>query len=102
MAPIAKPWSRLYQSGPQTGSGITRLTDSGLSITEWKPISGMLPPLSDADWQAEFEAYQQIPEFEVQNHWMSLEDFRFIFWWEWSHRFLGRVIGFAFAVPFLI
>ncbi|MDB5506510.1 MAG: hypothetical protein JWR75_1148 [Devosia sp.] len=82
--------------------GITRLTDSGLSITEWKPISGMLPPLSATDWQAEFEAYQRIPEYQVQNHWMDLKAFQFIFWWEWAHRFLGRVIGFAFAVPFLI
>jgi cytochrome c oxidase assembly protein subunit 15 len=82
--------------------GITRLTDSGLSIVEWKPISGALPPLSDADWQAEFDAYQQIPEYQMQNRGMSLDAFKYIFWWEWSHRFLGRVIGFAFAVPFLV
>lgn len=82
--------------------GLTRLTDSGLSITSWKPISGIVPPLSDADWQAEFEAYQQIPEFEIQNHWMSVEEFKSIFWWEWGHRFLGRMIGFLFAIPFLI
>lgn len=82
--------------------GATRLTESGLSITSWKPISGTVPPLSDADWQAEFEAYQQIPQFQVLNSWMTLADFKPIFWWEWTHRFLGRVIGFAFAIPFLI
>lgn len=82
--------------------GITRLTDSGLSIVEWKPISGVLPPLSDAEWQADFEAYQQIPEYQLQNRGMSLDEFKYIFWWEWAHRFLGRVIGLAFAVPFLV
>jgi len=82
--------------------GMTRLTDSGLSITSWKPISGMLPPLSVQDWQTEFEAYKQIPEFIQQNYWMELSDFKFIFWWEWGHRFLGRMIGLIFAVPFVI
>jgi heme a synthase len=82
--------------------GITRLTGSGLSITSWKPISGVLPPLSTADWEAEFAAYRQIPQYEVYNSWMGLEDFKSIFWWEWIHRFLGRVIGVAFAVPFLV
>lgn len=82
--------------------GATRLTESGLSITSWKPIAGTLPPLSDADWQAEFEAYKQIPQYEVLNSWMSLEDFKSIFWWEWAHRFLGRFLGVAFAVPFLV
>jgi cytochrome c oxidase assembly protein subunit 15 len=82
--------------------GITRLTDSGLSITSWKPISGTIPPLSDADWQAEFDAYKTIPQYAVLNHWMSVEDFKFIFWWEWSHRLLGRFLGFAFAVPFVV
>jgi len=82
--------------------GATRLTDSGLSITSWKPISGIIPPLSDADWAAEFEAYKQIPEYQVQNHWMSVEEFQFIFWWEWGHRFLGRIIGLAFFVPFVV
>lgn len=81
--------------------GATRLTESGLSITSWKPISGTIPPLSDADWQAEFEAYRQIPQ-GVQNAWMGIEDFKSIFWWEWAHRFLGRFIGLAFAVPFLV
>lgn len=82
--------------------GITRLTGSGLSITTWKPISGVFPPLSQADWQAEFEGYRQIPQFLVENSWMGLEDFKAIFWWEWIHRFLGRVVGLAFAVPFLV
>lgn len=81
--------------------GATRLTESGLSITEWKPISGVIPPLSAADWQAEFDAYKQIPQ-GVQNAWMGIEDFKSIFWWEWAHRFLGRLIGFAFAIPFLV
>jgi cytochrome c oxidase assembly protein subunit 15 len=82
--------------------GITRLTDSGLSITEWQPISGTIPPLNAADWQAEFENYQKIPQYTVLNQGMSLDEFKFIFWWEWGHRFLGRVIGFVFAVPFLV
>lgn len=82
--------------------GMTRLTDSGLSITSWKPISGTIPPLSAADWQAEFDAYKHIPEYKTQNHWMDLDAFKSIFWWEWGHRFLGRVIGLAFFVPFLV
>ena len=73
--------------------GITRLTDSGLSITEWQPISGIIPPLSPADWQAEFDNYKKIPQYTVLNEGMSLDAFKFIFWWEWGHRFLGRVIG---------
>lgn len=79
--------------------GITRLTESGLSITEWKPVTGALPPLSHADWMEEFQKYQQIPEYKQINRGMSLEDFKFIFFWEWSHRLLGRVIGLAFAIP---
>lgn len=82
--------------------GITRLTDSGLAITEWKPISGTVPPLSDADWQAEFDAYKLIPQYQVLNQGMDLAQFKFIFWWEWAHRFLGRFIGVAFALPFLV
>ena len=81
--------------------GLTRLTDSGLSITEWKPLTGALPPLSDADWQAEFAKYQQIPEFQVQNAWMELADFKGIYWWEWGHRQLGRVIGLVWALGFV-
>ncbi|MBA4802074.1 MAG: COX15/CtaA family protein [Euryhalocaulis sp.] len=82
--------------------GLTRLTDSGLSITEWKPVTGAVPPLSDAAWQAELEKYRQIPEYQLQNHGMSMAEFKAIYWWEWGHRFLGRLIGLAFAVPFLI
>jgi cytochrome c oxidase assembly protein subunit 15 len=82
--------------------GATRLTDSGLSITEWQPIVGILPPLNDADWQEAFAKYQQTPEYHQVNRGMSLEAFKFIFWWEWAHRFLGRLIGFAFAVPFVL
>jgi cytochrome c oxidase assembly protein subunit 15 len=82
--------------------GLTRLTDSGLSITSWKPIHGALPPLSDAEWQEEFDAYRQIPQYQRINKGMSLDEFKAIFWWEWSHRNLGRLIGFAFLVPFLI
>ncbi|MFX0541071.1 heme A synthase [Roseovarius sp. S4756] len=80
--------------------GLTRLTDSGLSITEWRPLTGAIPPLSAADWEAEFQRYQAIPEFQVQNSWMSLEDFKVIYWWEWGHRQLGRVIGLIWAVGF--
>ncbi|MGI9374128.1 MAG: COX15/CtaA family protein [Hyphomicrobiales bacterium] len=79
--------------------GATRLTDSGLSITEWKPILGAIPPLNDADWQQAFSLYKQIPEYKVINRGMSLEEFKFIFWWEWAHRFLARFIGLAFFVP---
>jgi cytochrome c oxidase assembly protein subunit 15 len=82
--------------------GMTRLTGSGLSITTWRPISGIIPPLSEADWLAEFNGYKLIPQFEVHNHWMTLEDFKGIFWWEWGHRFLGRMLGFAFAIPFVV
>ncbi len=81
--------------------GITRLTESGLSITEWKPVSGALPPLSEAQWQAQFEAYKQIPQYREVNGpaGMTLADYKFIFFWEWFHRLLGRVIGLAFAMP---
>ncbi|GAB5482822.1 MAG: COX15/CtaA family protein [Parasphingorhabdus sp.] len=83
--------------------GITRLTESGLSITEWKPIMGAIPPLNEADWQSEFEKYKQIPEYiEITGPaGMTLSDFKFIYFWEWVHRLLGRVIGLAFALPFL-
>lgn len=79
--------------------GATRLTDSGLSITEWQPILGAIPPLTDADWQAAFDKYRQIPEYREINKGMSLAAFKTIFWWEWAHRFLGRIIGIAFALP---
>ena len=82
--------------------GLTRLTDSGLSITEWKPVSGALPPLSAEAWQSEFEKYKAIPEYELQNKGMSLAEFQFIYWWEWGHRQLGRVIGLVWAVGFAV
>lgn len=81
--------------------GLTRLTDSGLAIVEWAPISGAVPPLSAADWQAEFDAYRQIPEYQLQNRGMSLEEFKVIYWWEWGHRQLGRVIGLVWGIGFL-
>jgi cytochrome c oxidase assembly protein subunit 15 len=81
--------------------GATRLTGSGLSITEWQPIVGIVPPLSQADWREAFAKYQQIPQYHHVNRGMSLEAFKAIFWWEWAHRFLGRLIGFTFLVPFL-
>jgi cytochrome c oxidase assembly protein subunit 15 len=82
--------------------GSTRLTNSGLSITEWKPLSGTIPPLDPAQWQAEFDHYKQIPQYRIMNQGMTLDGFRFIYWWEWSHRLLGRLVGVAFAVPFLV
>lgn len=80
--------------------GLTRLTDSGLSITEWKPVAGALPPASDAAWQEEFAAYQASPEYQLQNKGMTLSAFKAIYWWEWGHRQLGRVIGLVWAVGF--
>ena len=73
--------------------GITRLTESGLSITEWKPVSGAIPPLTDAAWQMAFDAYKRIPQYAAMNADMTLAQFKFIFFWEWVHRLLGRVIG---------
>jgi cytochrome c oxidase assembly protein subunit 15 len=81
--------------------GITRLTESGLSITQWKPISGTIPPLTEAQWQAEFANYQRIPEYQAFNRDMTLAGFKAIFFWEYLHRLLGRVIGLAFAVPLI-
>ncbi|MBZ8119193.1 COX15/CtaA family protein [Roseovarius sp. LXJ103] len=83
-----------------TVGGLTRLTDSGLSITEWRPLTGAIPPLNAADWAAEFALYQTIPEFQLQNSWMTLADFKVIYWWEWGHRQLGRVIGLVWAIGF--
>jgi cytochrome c oxidase assembly protein subunit 15 len=80
--------------------GATRLTHSGLSIVEWQPFIGTLPPLSDADWAAQFEKYQLTPEFKLRNHDMDVAGFKTIFWWEYFHRLLGRLIGLAFFVPF--
>jgi cytochrome c oxidase assembly protein subunit 15 len=82
--------------------GATRLTQSGLSITEWKPIHGIIPPIGEAEWLEEFDKYRQIPEYQLINKGMSLAEFQFIFWWEWSHRLLGRVIGLVFFVPFVV
>jgi cytochrome c oxidase assembly protein subunit 15 len=79
--------------------GITRLTESGLSITEWRPVSGAIPPLSEQAWQAEFERYQQIPQYQELNRGMTLAEFKAIFWWEFVHRLWGRLIGVVFAVP---
>ena len=81
--------------------GATRLTDSGLSITEWRPVTGTLPPLTHAQWLAEFAKYQASSQYDLVNRGMSLADFQFIFWWEWGHRLLGRVIGAAMLLPWL-
>jgi cytochrome c oxidase assembly protein subunit 15 len=81
--------------------GATRLTGSGLSITEWQPIMGAIPPLSKSDWQDAFSKYRQIPQYQQVNKGMSLGQFKAIYWWEWTHRFLGRVIGVVFLLPFL-
>jgi len=81
--------------------GITRLTESGLSITQWKPLSGAIPPLSQADWQQQFDLYKSTTEFQTVNSAMTLGDFKFIFFWEYMHRLLGRLIGLAFALPLL-
>tara|TARA_B100001250_G_scaffold408963_1_gene432345 strand:- start:872 stop:1888 length:1017 start_codon:yes stop_codon:yes gene_type:complete len=81
--------------------GLTRLTDSGLSITEWQLFSGFLPPLNDSEWNNYFNLYKKIPEFKIQNYSMNLNEFKFIFWWEWIHRFLGRLIGIGFLIPLL-
>jgi cytochrome c oxidase assembly protein subunit 15 len=81
--------------------GATRLTESGLSIVEWKPVTGALPPLTDAQWAQAFEGYKAIPQYRELNAGMSLAEFKTIFWWEWSHRLLGRVIGAVYLLPFL-
>jgi heme a synthase len=81
--------------------GATRLTESGLSIVEWQPVTGALPPLSQANWQAAFQKYQAIPQYQHVNRGMTLAEFKTIFWWEWTHRLLGRIIGVAFLFPFV-
>jgi cytochrome c oxidase assembly protein subunit 15 len=81
--------------------GATRLTESGLSIVEWKPVTGVLPPLGEGQWERAFEAYKAIPQYRAQNADMTLAEFKTIFWWEWSHRLLGRVIGAVYLLPFL-
>ena len=81
--------------------GLTRLTDSGLSITQWELFSGFLPPLSNTDWIKYFDLYKKIPEFTEQNYSMTMQQFKVIFWWEWAHRFLGRLTGILFLLPLL-
>ena len=81
--------------------GATRLTESGLSIVEWKPVTGTLPPLTDAQWQEAFEGYKKIPQYRELNAGMTLAEFKTIFWWEWAHRLLGRFIGVAYLLPFI-
>lgn len=80
--------------------GATRLTDSGLSITEWRPVTGAIPPLTEEAWQDELAKYRQIPEYQEQNRGMSMAEFQFIYWWEWGHRQLGRTLGLVYALPF--
>ncbi len=81
--------------------GLTRLTDSGLSITKWQLFSGILPPLNQTDWINYFNLYKEIPEYELQNFNMTMSEFKIIFWWEWVHRFLGRFVGLAFLLPLI-
>ncbi len=81
--------------------GLTRLTDSGLSITKWQLFSGILPPLNNGDWLKYFDLYKEIPEYKLQNYEMTLQEFKVIFWWEWAHRILGRLIGISFLVPLI-
>ena len=81
--------------------GITRLTDSGLSMTEWRPIMGIIPPFSYDQWLIVFQKYKLTPEFKIVNSSISLDEFKFIFWWEWFHRFFARVIGVIFIIPFV-
>ena len=82
--------------------GATRLTGSGLSITEWRPVTGAVPPLSVGAWEAEFAKYREIPQYRQLNAGMSLDEFKTIYWWEWGHRFLGRILGLVFAVPLVV
>mgnify|MGYP001296603743 CR=1 FL=1 len=81
--------------------GLTRLTDSGLSITQWQLFSGFFPPLNNTDWIMYFDLYKKIPEFKLQNYDMTMQEFKVIFWWEWAHRFLGRLIGIGFLIPLI-
>jgi cytochrome c oxidase assembly protein subunit 15 len=91
----------LMIAGMVVVGGLTRLTGSGLSITEWDPVMGAIPPLSSADWLAAFHKYQRIPQYIREHEGMTLAQFQFIYWWEWTHRLLGRLIGFVFLLPFL-
>ena len=81
--------------------GLTRLTDSGLSITEWQLFSGIIPPITEKDWIYYFNLYKDIPEYKLQNYSMSIKEFKVIFWWEWIHRILGRIIGLALILPLI-
>ena len=81
--------------------GLTRLTDSGLSITQWQLFSGFFPPLNNSEWIMYFDLYKKIPEFKLQNYDMTMQEFKVIFWWEWAHRFLGRLIGISFLIPLI-
>src|SRR6187401_3600403 len=82
--------------------GVTRLTGSGLSITEWNVVTGIIPPLNEKQWLTEFEKYRQTPQYFLLNTDFSLKDFQFIFFWEWLHRFWARLIGVVFIIPFLV
>ena len=82
--------------------GLTRLTDSGLSITKWELFTGFFPPLNQDDWILYFDLYKKIPEYKIQNYSMTLDEFKVIFWWEWVHRFLGRLIGLFFFIPLVV
>src|SRR3977135_1891384 len=86
---------------PVVVGGATRLTESGLSIVEWKPVTGVVPPLDDNAWQAEFDKYKAIPQYRERNAGMSLADFKTIYWWEWTHRVLARLVGGVFLLPLL-
>jgi heme a synthase len=104
----ARPYIRLWLFAIATllvlmvlVGGATRLTDSGLSITEWQPLLGAIPPLDQQAWQEAFAKYREIPEYRIINAGMTLEEFKYIYWWEWVHRFLGRFIGVAFLLPFV-
>ena len=81
--------------------GLTRLTDSGLSITTWELFAGFIPPLSHLDWINYFDLYKKIPEYKLQNYSMTIDEFKIIFWWEWLHRFLGRLVGISFLIPLI-
>ncbi len=81
--------------------GLTRLTDSGLSITQWQLFSGFLPPLNNSEWIMYFDLYKEIPEFKLQNYDMTMQEFKVIFWWEWAHRFMGRLIGISYLIPLI-
>ena len=81
--------------------GLTRLTDSGLSITQWQLFSGIIPPITEKDWMHYFNLYKLIPEYKLQNYSMTINEFKIIFWWEWIHRILGRIIGLALILPLI-